>query len=253
MLHIHGLASVLIAGHRGNDLGRHRTGYLKALGRLNHLAVDGGAVIQHVLDINEAAVEDRLDEIVRIMKMEDSVVMGHGDMLRQKHASGHISGDLPCDIVPLGGGQPGVLVGILLRQLLVLIADQLQYGLVRSIGFAQQTPLITVDNVFLGKGVLVAAYQVLFHNVLHMLHGLQLFAFSMHRVQNLLYQTSVGPISFLHLIVCLLDGRLDLLLLKRNDMAVSFLNPHLLFLSLFLCLMSAKGRTASILRIRPFL
>ena len=85
------LTAVLVAGHCRNDLGGHGTCHLKALGRLDHLAVNGSAVVQHVLDIDQTTVEDRLDEIIRIMEMQHTVVVRHGNMLRQKQTSGNTS------------------------------------------------------------------------------------------------------------------------------------------------------------------
>ena len=38
---------------------------------LYHLSVDGCPIVQHVLDINQAAVEDGLDEIVRVMEINE--------------------------------------------------------------------------------------------------------------------------------------------------------------------------------------
>ena len=137
VLDVHGLAAILVAGHRRDNLSGDGAGHLEALGGLYHLSVDGCPIVQHVLDINQAAVEDGLDEIVRVMEMEHAIVVGQGNVLRQEHAPGHVPGHLPGDIVPLGRGQAGVLVGVLLRQLLVLVADQLQDGLVRGVGLAQ--------------------------------------------------------------------------------------------------------------------
>ena len=124
MLDIDALAAVLVAGHCRNDLGGHGTCHLKALGRLDHLAVDGSAVVQHVLDIDQTTVEDRLDEIIRIMEMQYTVVVRHGNMLRQKQTSGNVTGHFARNIVSLSGSQTGILVGIFLRQLLILIPDQ---------------------------------------------------------------------------------------------------------------------------------
>ena len=124
VLNVHGLAAVLIAGHGRDDLGGDGTGHLEALGGFYHFSVDRGAVVQHVLNIYQAAVENRLDKIIRVMEMKHAIVMGQGDMLRQQHTPGHVPGDLTGDVIPLGGSQTCVLVGILLRQFLVLIADE---------------------------------------------------------------------------------------------------------------------------------
>ena len=75
MLDIHALTAVLVAGYGRDDLGGHGTCHLKALGRFDHLAVDGSAVVQHILDIDQTTVEDRLDEIIRIMEMQHTVVV----------------------------------------------------------------------------------------------------------------------------------------------------------------------------------
>lgn len=79
MSHIHRLAAILIAGHRRDDLGHNRTGHLKALWALNHLLVHHGPVIQHVRDIDETAVENRQNKVIRVMKMNRALFMGHGN------------------------------------------------------------------------------------------------------------------------------------------------------------------------------
>ena len=124
MLDIHTLAAILIAGYGCDDLGGHSTCHLEALGRFDHFAVDGSTVVQHILDIDQTAVEDRLDKIIRIMEMQHTIVMCHGNMLRQKQTSGNITRHFTCNIVSLCGCQAGIFIGILLCQLLILIPDQ---------------------------------------------------------------------------------------------------------------------------------
>ena len=124
VLDIDALSAVLVAGYGCDDLGGHGTCHLEALGRFDHFAVDGSTVVQHVLDIDQTAVEDRLDKIICIMEMQHTVVMCHGNMLRQKQTSGNITGHFACNIVSLCGCQAGIFIGILLRQLLILIPDQ---------------------------------------------------------------------------------------------------------------------------------
>ena len=124
MLDIDALSAVLVAGYGCDDLGGHGTCHLEALGRFDHFTVDGSTVVQHVLDIDQTAVEDRLDKIIRIMKMQHTVIMCHGNMLRQKQTSGNIAGHFACNIVSLCGCQAGIFIGIFLRQFLILIPDQ---------------------------------------------------------------------------------------------------------------------------------
>ena len=53
--------------------------------------------------------------------MQHTVVVRHGNMLRQKQTSGNVTGHFTRNIVSLSGSQTGILVGIFLRQLLILI------------------------------------------------------------------------------------------------------------------------------------
>ena len=168
--HIHGLPAVLVGGHTGDDLGGDGAGHLEALGALNELAVHHGAVVQHVPDVDEAAVEDGLDEIVRVVEVDGSLVVGLGDVLGQQDAPGQVPAHLAGDIVPLGGGDHGVLVGVLLSQLFVLVAEQGEDGLVGGVGLAHQGPVIAVDDIGLGQVELVARHQALLHQILDVLH-----------------------------------------------------------------------------------
>ena len=138
MAHIHALAAVLVGGHAGNNLGGDGAGHLEALGGFNELAVHDGAIIQHVADVNEAAVKDGLDEVVGIVEVDGALVVGLGDIFRQQDAAGQIPAHLTGDVIPLGGGDHGVLVGVLLGQLLVLVAQQGEDGLIGGVLLAHQ-------------------------------------------------------------------------------------------------------------------
>ena len=167
---VHALSPVLVGGHAGDDLGHDGAGHLEALGGLDELAVHHRAVVQHVPDVDEAAVEDGLDEVVGVVEVDGPLVVGLGDLLGQEDAPGQVPAHLAGDIVPLGGGDHGVLVGVLLGQLLVLVAQQGEDGLVGGVGPAHQGPVIAVDDIGLGQVELVARHQALLHQVLDVLH-----------------------------------------------------------------------------------
>lgn len=75
MTDINRLTAVLAGSNRGNNLCHNGAGNLKALRAFNHFAVHNRAVIQHIADINQAAVENRLNKIVGIMKMQHAFFM----------------------------------------------------------------------------------------------------------------------------------------------------------------------------------
>lgn len=163
--HVHALTTVLVGGHAGNDLSGDGAGHLEALGGLNELTVHHGAVVQHVADVDEAAVENRLDKVVGVVEVDGALVVSLGDILRQQDAAGQVPAHLAGNVVTLGGGDHGVLIGVLLGQLLILIAQQGEDGLIGRVLLAHQSPGITIDNVSFGQIELVLIHQALLHQV----------------------------------------------------------------------------------------
>ena len=62
--------------------------------------------------------------VIRIVKMNDSFVMGIHNLLGQQNAVGDIPGYLSGHIVPLGRVDDGVLVGVFLLGFLVVAFNQ---------------------------------------------------------------------------------------------------------------------------------
>ena len=88
MADIHRLAAVLAAGNAGDNLRHNGAGNLEALRAFNEFAVHNRAVVQHIADINQAAVKNRLNEIIGIMEMNCAFVMRFGNFFRQDNAAG---------------------------------------------------------------------------------------------------------------------------------------------------------------------
>ena len=97
MTDIYGLSAVLAACNRGNNLCHNGTCNLEALRTFNQLAVHDRAIVKHVADIDQAAVEDRLQEIIGIVEMQNSFVVCFGDLLRKQDTAGKVLGYLTCD------------------------------------------------------------------------------------------------------------------------------------------------------------
>ena len=223
MSHIHGLAAILVAGHRRDDLGHNRTGHLKALGALDHLLVHHSAVIQHVRDIDETAVKDRLNKVIRVMEMNRSLFMGHGNAFRQKHTLRQIPGYLSGDVIPLCGCQNRILIGIFLRQLLVFIPDQLQDRFIRRVRFSQKRPLIPVNHIFFRESVLVLLNQAALNHILNALDMDNILTFFLHIIQNSVNQCLPGAFRRVHFRIRLLNSPYNLLSVIIYNSAVTFL------------------------------
>ena len=90
MLDIHALTAILIAGYGCDDLGGHGTCHLEALRALYELAVHDCAVVKHIPNVDKAAVEYRLEEIICVVEVDGALLMSLGDLLREEHSLGKI-------------------------------------------------------------------------------------------------------------------------------------------------------------------
>ena len=72
--------------------------------------------------------------IIRIMEVDDALLMGLHDVPGQQQPLGQIAGDLAGHVVPLGGVHHRVLIGVLLLGLLVTALDQGEDLIVGGVG-----------------------------------------------------------------------------------------------------------------------
>jgi len=107
------LAAVLAGSHLGNDLRGNIAGGGEAVGLLNQGTADDGAVLQHILQVHQIAVMHVLSKIVRVMEMDDALLMGLNDIRRKQNPAGDILADFAGHIVALDAVDRRVLVGIL--------------------------------------------------------------------------------------------------------------------------------------------
>ena len=103
----------------GNDLSHDITGHLEGLGAFNHLTVDDSSLVQHVLHVDQAAVEDGLDHIVQVVDVDGATVVGFHQVCRQNFSLGNILGDFSGNEVSLGRGNDGVFVGIFIHDIVI--------------------------------------------------------------------------------------------------------------------------------------
>ena len=170
MPHVNRLTAILAGSNGSDNLGHYVTGYLEALGRFNHLAVHHRTIVQHVADINQAAVENRLDKIIHIVKMDYAFIMGFGNFFRQNYPAGQVLGNLTGDQVPLGRSHNRIFIAIFFHNIFVAVTDQRKDGFIRRIGFTHQRPAVTVNNVGFCQIKLAGFLQLAFHNILNILH-----------------------------------------------------------------------------------
>ena len=83
-----GLAAVLVAGNLGNDLCGYIAGRKKAVRLFDQCFTDNRAVLKHILQIDKVTVVLPLCKIIRIMEMDNALLMGSHDLLWQQHTAG---------------------------------------------------------------------------------------------------------------------------------------------------------------------
>ena len=160
------------------------------------------------------------------MEVNGALVVGLGDVLGQQDAPGQVPAHLAGDVVPLGRGDGSVLVGVLLRQILIVVADQGQDGFVGGVGLAHQSPGVAVDNIGLGQLVLARGHEFGLHHVLDVLHQQALTALSGYGVGNGVDGCLVKAVGLIHGLVGLLNGDNNLRAVKIDGGAVAFDDFH---------------------------
>ena len=166
-----GLPAVLVGGHLGDDLGGDVAGGGKAVRPLDEGPGDDGAVLQHVLQVHQVAVVHVLGVIVGVVEVDDALLVGLHDVRRQQQPLTQVPGDLAGHVVPLGGVDHRVLVGVLLLGLLVAALDKAEDLLIGGVAAADQGAGIAVGDVVLGHLVGAVGHDLVLHQVLDLLHG----------------------------------------------------------------------------------
>lgn len=96
----------------------------KAVGLRDKSTADNGTILQHILQIDQITVVHMLGKIIRVVKMDDALLMGLHDIRRKQNTAGDILADLACHIVALYAVDSGVLIGILLLDFLIITFNQ---------------------------------------------------------------------------------------------------------------------------------
>ena len=162
------LAAILTRGDLGDDLRRDGAGDLEALGAVDLLPIDAGAATKHILEVDQAAIEHRLDDVVHVVEVDRPAVVRHHDVRRHEESAGDILGDLAGDQVALRGDDLGVLVRVLVHHATVgLIEDAKDAGVV-GIALALKFLHRPVALVRLGGGDIAVHRQLV---VDHLLDG----------------------------------------------------------------------------------
>ena len=226
-----GLAAVLARGHLGDNLRGDVAGGGEAVRALNERAGDHGAVLQHVVEVDEVAVVHVLRVVVGIVEVDDALLVRLDNVGGEKVAHGEVLGDLAGHVVALDGDDGGVLVGVLLLDLLVVALDEGEDLVVRRVLLALLVLDVAVDDVLAGHLKVVEGHKLVLDEVLDLLDGDRVAR--LHALVGYVERSeanfALGEALVLgHLHVGLADGVLDLCDVERDLRAIALDNLHVL-------------------------
>ena len=164
-----GLAAVLGRSNLGDDLRRDVASGREAVRLLDQRARDNSAVLEHVLQVHQIAVVHVLGKVIRIVEVDQALIMGIHDLLGQQHALSQVLGDLAGHVVALNGVDGRVLVGVLLLDLFVIALNQRQDLVIGRVLLALQALNITIDDVVAGNLVAVETHDLVLDQILDLL------------------------------------------------------------------------------------
>ena len=159
-----GLAAVLGGSNLGDDLRRDVAGGREAVRLLNQRTRDNSTVLEHILQVHQVAVMHVLGKVVRIMEVNQTLIVSIHNLLGQQHTLSQVLGDLAGHVVALNGVDGRVLVGVLLLDLFVIALNQRQDLVIGRVLLALQALNITIDDVVAGNLVLDQILDLLDRN-----------------------------------------------------------------------------------------
>ena len=183
-----GLPAVLVGGHLRHNLHGDVAGRGEGVRLVDMGFGNAGAVLQHILQVHQVAVMHVLGIVIRVMEVDDALLVGLHDVLGQQDAAGQVAADLAGHVVPLHRVNHGILVAVFLLGLLVVALDEAEDLRVGGVGLADFFPVIAVADIVAGHVVGAAGHDGRLHHVLDFLHGhgaVQLPAFLLHPGCNL--------------------------------------------------------------------
>ena len=167
--------------------------------------------------------------IVAVVEVDDTLAVRLHNILRQQDALAEVAADLAGHIVPLGGVDHRVLVGVLLLGLLVVALDEAEDLVVSGVGLTHQRAGVAVGDVVLGHLKGAVGHDAVLHHILDLLHGggaVHLLALQLHGLCDPLDLHRRHPVHLLHGLVGLGDGDNDLGNVKADLGSVSLDDPH---------------------------
>ena len=163
------LSAVLGTGDLCNGLCRNVAGRREAVRLLDHRLGDDRAVLEHILEIDQAAVMHVLCKIVGVMEVDNTLLMCTDHFVRKKESSRQVAADFSGHIIALYTVDSRILVGVLLLHFLIAALDQAEDLVIRRIGLAYKRMLIAIGDILSRHLVASGTHDAVLDHVLDLL------------------------------------------------------------------------------------
>ena len=196
---------------------------------LNQSAADDGPVLEHVFQIDQIAVMHMLSEVVRIVEVDDALLVSLHNIGRKKQTLCDVPRNLTGHVVSLGRVHHRVLVGVFLLYFLITTLDETENLLISRIGAADQGACVAVGDVALRHIECAVLHNLTLDKILNLLHrrsvahSLAGFGDGLRDFLNLRSRHAAG---FRDTVVRLRNRISDFFGLEDNLSAVSFDDGH---------------------------
>ena len=223
------LPAVLVGSHLRDNLRSDIARRRKAVRLFDQRTGNHGAVLKHIFQIHEVAVVHVLRKIIRVVEMNNPLVVRRHDIFGQQNTARQILGNFARHIIALHAVHRGVLIRIFLFHFLVVAFDQRKNMRVRRVRLSRQR---AVRYVLPRKRESVHRHQTVLHHILNFFHGNgapHVIALFFH-VGGKSYDFVVRNFrKIVHLLVRAAYRMNDFISVEYNFLSVSFNNLHSLF------------------------
>ena len=224
-----GLAAVLAGRHLCNDLCCNVTRRREAVWTFNKRTGNDRAVLKHIVKIDKIAVVHVLRKVIRVMEVNETLIVSLHNILWQKLALNKIFGNLTGHIVTLYGNNSRILIGILLFNFFVVALYQRKDLIVCCIFLASLVLYVSVDNVLASHLKVIKGHQLILDKILDFFYrnGVSGFHTLVSHIKCSKTDLTVSKaLLSANLSVCLSNSILNFIDVKRYFRTVALDNLH---------------------------
>ncbi len=161
------LSAILIRCHLCYYLCGYVAGCGKAVRSLYHGSGNNRSVLEHILKVNKVAVVHMLSIIIRVVEMNNTLVVSFHYILRKQYTVSDVARHLTCHIVTLSRINYGILIRVFLLCLFVIALYKRKNFVIRCIRLSDKISGVSVCYISLSNFKSTVSHNLMLDHVLH--------------------------------------------------------------------------------------